>query len=68
MDNKGQLSEALANKLKEAKSLEELKEIAAQEGCELSDEQLEGIAGGKVRCPRDYSCITLTIEPGSPLL
>ena len=30
MDNKGQLSEALANKLKEAKSLEELKEIAAQ--------------------------------------
>lgn len=36
MDNKGQLSEALANKLKEAKSLEELKEIAAQEGYELS--------------------------------
>ncbi len=68
MEQKKQIDEALAKKLKEAKSLEELKEIAAQEGCELSDEQLEGIAGGKVRCPRDYSCITLTIEPGSPLL
>ena len=68
MEQKKQIDEALAKKLKEAKSLEELKEIAAQEGCELSDEQLEGIAGGKVRRPRDYSCITLTIGPGSPLL
>ena len=44
--NKEQLEEAVANKLKEAKSLEELKEIAAKEGYELSDEQLEGVAGG----------------------
>ena len=44
--NKEQLEEAVVNKLKEAKSLEELKEIAAKEGYELSDEQLEGIAGG----------------------
>ena len=68
MEQKKQIDEALANKLKEAKSLEELKEIAAQEGCELSDDQLEGIAGGKVRCPKDYSCITLTMEPAPPIL
>ena len=41
-----QIDEALAKKLEGAKSLEELKEIAAKEGCELSDEQLDGIAGG----------------------
>ena len=47
MDNKKEhLEETIANKLKEAKSLDELKEIAAKEGCELSDEQLDGIAGG----------------------
>ena len=56
MDNKGQLSEALANKLKEAKSLEELKEIAAQEGYELSEDQLDGVAGG--------NCPFLRMEPG----
>ena len=62
MDNKGQLSEALANKLKEAKSLEELKDIAAQEGYELSEDQLEGVAGGI--CINDYGCHALTMEPG----
>ena len=47
MDNKKEhLEETIANKLKEAKSLDELEEIAAKEGCELSDEQLDGIAGG----------------------
>ena len=47
MDNKKEhLEETIANKLKEAKSHDELKEIAAKEGCELSDEQLDGIAGG----------------------
>ena len=65
--NKEQLEEAVVNKLKEAKSLEELKEIAAKEGYELSDEQLEGIAGG-VSCPRDYSCITQTIKAGPPII
>ena len=49
MENKGQLNEALANKFKQAKSLEELKEIAAQEGYELSEDQLDGVAGGN--CP-----------------
>ena len=63
-----QIDEALAKKLEGAKSLEELKEIAAKEGCELSDEQLEGIAGGNQRCPRDWSCITQTIAPGPPIL
>ena len=55
--NKKQLEEAVANKLKEAKSLEELKEIAAKEGYELSDEQLEGVAGGiEMFIKRDPGC------------
>ena len=65
--NKEQLEEAVANKLKEAKSLEELKEIAAKEGYELSDEQLEGIAGGGL-CPRDWGCSQQTIKPGPQIL
>ena len=47
MDNKKEhFEETVVNKLKEAKSLDELKEIAAKEGYELSDEQLDGVAGG----------------------
>ena len=68
MDNKKEhFEETVVNKLKEAKSLDELKEIAAKEGYELSDEQLEGIAGG-ISCPRDYSCITQTIKPGPAII
>ena len=55
--NKKQLEEAVANKLKEAKSLEEVKNIAANEGYELSDEQLEGVAGGfEMFIRRDPGC------------
>ena len=56
--NKKQLEEAVANKLKEAKSLEEVKEIAANEGYELSDEQLEGVAGGG-----DINCLEKNLYP-----
>ena len=67
--NKEQLDAAVADKLKEAKSLEELKEIAAKEGYELSDEQLEGVAGGDTWiCIRDWSCSTQTIKPGPPIV
>ena len=63
--NNGQLEEDVTDKLKEAKSLEELKEIAAKEGYELSEEELEGIAGGEESwiCIRDWSCATQT-TPG----
>ncbi|MBO4905825.1 MAG: hypothetical protein J5486_02165 [Bacteroidaceae bacterium] len=44
-------------KLKDAKSLEELKKLAEQDGCELSDDQLDGVAGGE-------GCGPLTIKPG----
>ena len=30
--------------------------IAAEEGFELSDEQLDSIAGGIIECPKDYCC------------
>ena len=56
--NKKQLEEAVANKLKEAKSLEEVKNIAANEGYELSDEQLEGVAGGG-----DINCLEKDLYP-----
>lgn len=44
------------DKLKTAKSLEEMEKIAAEEGFELSDEQLDAIAGGVIDCPKDYCC------------
>ena len=40
------LSDELKAKVSEAKSAEELLALAAQEGMELSDEQLEAISGG----------------------
>ena len=39
-------ADSIAKKLKGAKTLDEVKDIAAQEGYELSDDQLDGIAGG----------------------
>ena len=39
-------ADSIAKKLKGAKTLDEVKDIAAQEGYELSDGQLDGIAGG----------------------
>ena len=68
--NKEQLEATVADKLKEAKSLEELKEIATEEGYELSDEKLEGVAGGEGPwiCVRDWSCAQKTMDPGPPSL
>ena len=67
---KEQLDEALANKLKEEKSLDELKENCVEKGCELSDEELDDIAGGKDQwiCIRDWNCATQTIKPGPPIV
>ena len=68
---KVQLNADVVEKLKNANSLEELKEIAAKEGYELSDEQLEEVAGGGNEtwmCIRDWSCATQTIKPGPPIV
>ena len=40
------MSEETLSKAKECKTVEELLELAKQEGIELNDTQLEGIAGG----------------------
>jgi hypothetical protein len=48
------LSAEQKDKLKEAKSLEEIEEAIEEEGYELSDDQLDAIAGGEFGCPRDY--------------
>ena len=57
-------------KIKAAKSREELEAIAAEDGFELSDEALEAIAGGEHPwvCIRDWSCATQTIKPGPPIV
>lgn len=60
MDFKDLTTEQQA-KAKAAKTREELEAIAAENGCELSDKEIEGIAGGKL-CPRDNSCSVQTIE------
>ena len=50
------LSPEQQDKLKTAKSHEEMEKVAAEEGFELSDEQLDAIVGGVIDCPRDYCC------------
>ena len=68
--NKVQLDAAVAEKLKKAKSLEELLDIADEEGYELSDEELEGIAGGEIPriCARDWGCPTQNMKPDPTVL
>ena len=49
-------SEELKAKVRKATSAKELLELAEQEGIELSDKELEGVAGGMVlwgECPDD---------------
>ena len=60
----------LKERLTNAKSIEELREIAVEAGCVLSDEELSEVAGGSQGriCPRDYSCMTLRLEPGPPIV
>ena len=57
-------------KIKSARTREELEAIAAEDGLELSDEELDGIAGGEQPwvCIRDWSCATQTIKPGPPIV
>lgn len=58
------------DKIKNAKTQEELDAILDEEGLELADEVLEGIAGGERPwiCSRDWSCATQTIKPGPPIV
>lgn len=48
--------------------MEEIREIAAEAGCELSDEELQGAADGGKICPSDRSCSIFTIESGPPIV
>ena len=50
------LTPELKERLKNAKSIDELKAIAAEAGCELSDDELKGITGGLCYCPKDVHC------------
>ena len=46
----GNVSQELMDKARNCKTPEELLALAKQEGIELSDEELEGIAGGQDWC------------------
>ena len=48
------LSEEQIAKFKECKSNEEILKVAAEEGVELTDEQLEAVSGGN--CINDPTC------------
>ena len=47
------LAPELIEKAKACKDADELVELAKSEGIELTDEQLEGVAGGKSWCDVD---------------
>lgn len=54
-DKAGKISAEQLKKASESKSREDLLELAAQEGIELTDEQLEQVSGGwgdERRCPQ----------------
>ena len=59
----------LKKKLMNAKSMEEISEIADEAGCDLSDEELSAVSSGGQGhiCPRDNSCKIQTIEPDPPI-
>lgn len=45
------LTGLLKNKVEEAQTKEEKKAIIAEAGMELTDEELDGVAGGAIRVP-----------------
>ena len=54
-----ELSKELKEKVENAKSAEEAKKILAEAGVELTEEELDQVAGGK------YSCVC---PPGGPTI
>ena len=62
------ISPELKEKLRNAKSMEELREIAAEASCAFSDEELKEVVGGEgpYICVRDWSCSEKTIDSGPP--
>ena len=64
------LTSGQQEKIKNAKTQEEQDAIFVEEGFELSDKMLKGIAGGEQPwiCIRDWSCATQTIKPGTPIV
>ena len=57
-------SPEIQEKLKAAKSPEELLALAREEGCELTDAELEGVAGGSWDFCADYLGDELDQDPG----
>lgn len=63
------LNPELKEKLMNAKSMDEIRRIADEACCALSDEELSAVSGGgqgKI-CRRDGGCSVQAIEPDPPI-
>ena len=61
-DNTDNLSNDVKAKLRGCETAEDIAELAQEEGCELTDEQLEGFSGGWAGKCDDYTCTSDTCE------
>ena len=63
--NREEVTPELKERARACKTVDELLELAKQEGIELSDDELEGISGGAVlTCRKDSPCDSYGDEPG----
>ena len=63
------LTEEQKKKLEAAKTQEEFASLLSGMDLPLSDDLLEGVAGGRIKiCPSDDSCMTDTAGPGQTVV
>ena len=55
--DKSKLTEAQIQKAMACSSVEELMKVAKEEGYELTDDELEAVAGGNWACDYDCKCV-----------
>ena len=61
-DNIDALSNDVKAKLRGCETADEIVELAQEEGCELTDEQLESVSGGWAGKCDDYTCTSDTCD------
>ena len=61
-DNIDALSNDVKAKLRGCETADEIVELAQEEGCELTDEQLESLSGGWAGKCDDYTCTSDTCD------
>ena len=61
-ENANTLSDDVKAKLRGCETPEEIVALAQEEGCELTDEQLESVSGGWAGKCDDYTCTSDTCD------